>query len=62
MLNTKRTFTDRITLQKVGSRQREEINFFAKAEINLSDKEDKAERKKIMNKNIRRMRRADGKN
>lgn len=27
-----------------------------------SDKEDKAERKKIMNKNIRRMRRADGKN
>ncbi|MEN8929096.1 MAG: nucleoid-associated protein [Flavobacteriales bacterium] len=42
MLNTKRTFIERITLQKVGSKQREELNFLAKAEVALSDNEDKA--------------------
>ena len=42
MLNTKRTFIESITLQKVGSKQREELNFLAKAEVALTDKEDKA--------------------
>ena len=42
MLNTKRTFIERITLQKVGSKQREELNFLATDEIALTDKEDKA--------------------
>lgn len=42
MLNTKRTFIERISLQKVGSKYREELNFLAKAEVALSDKEDKA--------------------
>ncbi len=42
MLNTKRTLIEHITLQKVGSKQKEELNFLAKAEENLSDKEEKA--------------------
>ena len=42
MLNTKRTFIERITLQKVGSKTKEELNFLAKAEVSLSEKEDKA--------------------
>ena len=42
MLNTKRTFIERISLQKVGSKQREELNFLATEEVALTDKEDKA--------------------
>lgn len=42
MINTKRTFIERITLQKVGSKTKDELNFLAKAEVSLSEKEDKA--------------------
>lgn len=42
MLNTKRTYIESITLQKVGSKLREEINLLAKEELALTEKEDKA--------------------
>lgn len=42
MLNTKRTLINKITLQKIGNKQKDELNFFAKSEIKLSEKEEKA--------------------
>jgi hypothetical protein len=41
MLNTKRTILNKITLQKIGSKERGELNFLAKSEVSLSEKEDK---------------------
>ena len=42
MLNTKRTFIEKVTLQKVGSKLREEINVLAKLEQAISEAEEKA--------------------
>ena len=42
MLNTKRTFIEKVTLQKVGSKLREEINVLAKQEQAISEAEEKA--------------------
>lgn len=41
MLNTKRTILNKITLQKIGSKHRDELNFLAKEEVVLTDLEDK---------------------
>lgn len=42
MLNTKRTIINKVTLQKIGSKQREELNFLATGEIKLTEKEENA--------------------
>jgi hypothetical protein len=49
MLNTKRTFIEQVTLQKVGSKLREEINVLAKKVQAISEEEEKALKSLFLN-------------